>query len=51
MDLSAVEEGYYKMICCPLNIENAVSSPARVMLKRIKNIMLIKGFQQMASRL
>lgn len=51
LDLTAVEEGYYKMICCPLHIENAVSAPARVELKRIKNIVLIKGFQQLASRL
>lgn len=49
LELSAAKR-ILKMICCPLNIQNADPSPVRMLLKRIKNMMLTKGFQQMASR-
>lgn len=45
LDLSEAEEGYHRMICCPMNIEGTKVAPARVLIKRIEAPVSVKGFQ------
>lgn len=36
LDLSAVDEGSYELVCLPLMIEGAEAAPARAMLRRVE---------------